>query len=100
MIRILLFSLFPALVIAQDANLAAKLDPKISASLAASGAPSVSVAVVVDGHLAYAKAFGKADIAANRPATTETRYATGPVSKQFTAAARRLLQEQGKLSLD
>jgi CubicO group peptidase (beta-lactamase class C family) len=69
-------------------------------TLASSGAPSVSVAVVVDGNLAYAKAFGKADIAGDRPATTSTRYAIGSVSKQFTAAAILLLQEEGKLSLD
>jgi D-alanyl-D-alanine carboxypeptidase len=63
----------------------AKLTEKISEALKKSGAPSVSVAVVQDGKLAYAKAFGMADIA---------------VSKQFTAAALLLLQEEGKLSLD
>jgi D-alanyl-D-alanine carboxypeptidase len=89
-----------AVTLAQDANLAARLDPKISSALASSGAPSVSVAVVVDGRLAYAKAFGKANLAENRAATTDTRYAIGSVSKQFTAAAILLLQEEGKLSLD
>ena len=49
------------LAAAQDAGLATRLDPKISSLLAASGAPSVSVAVVVDGSLAYKKAFGQAD---------------------------------------
>jgi D-alanyl-D-alanine carboxypeptidase len=82
------------------APLASRLDETISAALAKAGALSVSVAVVEDGKLAYAKAFGKADIAANRPATTATRYAIGSISKQFTAAAILLLQEQGKLSLD
>ncbi len=100
MMRILLFFLAAAFALAQDANLAARLDPKISSALAASGAPSVSVAVIVDGRLAYAKAFGKADLAGNRAATTETRYAIGSVSKQFTAAAILLLQEEGKLTLD
>jgi D-alanyl-D-alanine carboxypeptidase len=77
-----------------------QLDERISAALAASGAPSVSVAVVADGQIAYAKAFGKADIGENRPATASTRYAIGSVSKQFTAAALLLLAEQGKLSLN
>jgi CubicO group peptidase (beta-lactamase class C family) len=89
-----------ALATAADASLDASLDPKISSLLAVSGAPSVSVAVVVDGKLAYAKAFGKADVAENHPAATGTRYAIGSVSKQFTAAAILLLQEEGKLSLD
>jgi hypothetical protein len=35
-----------------------------------------------------------------RRATAETRYAVGSISKQFTAAAILLLQEQHRLSLD
>jgi len=78
----------------------AALDKRIAATLAASGAPSVSVAVVRNGEIAYAKAFGKANIAENRTADAATRYAVGSVSKQFTAAALLLLEEQGKISLD
>src|SRR5579863_3696242 len=76
------------------------LDQTISSALALSGAPSVSVAVVQDGEIAYAKAFGKANIAENHSADAATRYAIGSVSKQFTAAALLLLAEQGKISLD
>ena len=63
-------------------------------------APSTSVAVVVDGQLAYAEAFGLADLDPARPATPETRYDIGSVSKQFTAAAVMLMVQDGKLSLD
>src|SRR5262249_6545205 len=92
----------PLLLLGLTFSLAAQpaLDTKISDALKKSGAPSVSVAVVRDGKLAYAKAFGQADIAASRAATVETRYAVGSISKQFTAAALLLLQEEGKLSLD
>jgi D-alanyl-D-alanine carboxypeptidase len=82
------------------APLEAQLDQKIPAALAAAGAPSVSVAVIRDGHVAYVRAFGEADIAKNRAAAVTTRYAIGSISKQFTAAALLLEQEQGKLSLD
>src|SRR5262249_17469063 len=81
-------------------NIEHKLDEKISASLKEAGAPSVSVALVKDGELVYTKAFGAADLAAKRAADVNTRYAVGSISKQFTAAALLLLQEQGKLSLD
>jgi D-alanyl-D-alanine carboxypeptidase len=81
-------------------SLASRLDEKISSALAASGAPSVSIAVVQNKTLVYAKAFGKANIAQNKTADATTRYAIGSVSKQFTAAGLLLLQEQGKLSLD
>jgi D-alanyl-D-alanine carboxypeptidase len=80
------------------------LEPKLSgvigAALQKSGAPSASVAVVENGRVVYAKAFGSADLAAARAAGVETRYAVGSISKQFTAAAILLLQEQGRLSLD
>jgi D-alanyl-D-alanine carboxypeptidase len=74
---------------------------KISAGvLAKTGVPSASVAVVKDGQIAYVKAYGDARIEPHLPATPEMRYSIGSVSKQFTAAAILLLQEQGKLSLD
>jgi CubicO group peptidase (beta-lactamase class C family) len=93
--------LVAAIVCAQEQSpFEARVDEKISAALAASGAPSVSVAIVENGRLAYAKALGKADIASNREAGVSTRYAIGSVSKQFTSTALLLLQEQGKLSLD
>jgi len=102
MIRHLLFLTLAALPLAAQApsDLDRKLTDKIAATLKASTAPSASVAVVVDGKLVFAKAFGKASIDPDRPTTTETRYAVGSISKQFTAAALLLLQEQGKLSLD
>jgi CubicO group peptidase (beta-lactamase class C family) len=82
------------------ADLDRKLSDKIAATLKASGAPSASVAVVQDGKLVFAKAFGKASLSPDRAARAETRYAVGSISKQFTAASILLLQEQGKLSLD
>lgn len=81
-------------------NLDSKLTPKIAEALKKSGAPSVSVAVVQDGKLAYAKAFGMADLAAAKAAGLDTRYAIGSVSKQFTVAAILKLAELGGLSLD
>ncbi len=90
----------PALLRAADPALAAQLDQKLSAALAASAAPSVSVAVVRNGEIVYAKAEGYANIAENRAADAATRYSIGSVSKQFTSAALLLLEEQGKISLD
>ena len=85
---------------AQTVPLNQELDGKIPAALAAAGAPSVSIAVIRDGRVTYAEAFGRADIAKNQGATVETRYAAGSISKQFTAAGLLLEQEQGKVSLD
>src|ERR1700723_1365071 len=73
---------------------------KIAEIVGAVGAPSVSVAVVENGKLTYAKAFGKASLDPARAADTDTRYAVVSISKQFTVAAILLAAEQGKLSLD
>ena len=79
---------------------AARIDAAVASTLKEENAPSASVAVVKDGKIVYARAFGHADLAAGKPATTATRYEIASVSKEFTAAAILLLQEDGKLSLD
>jgi CubicO group peptidase (beta-lactamase class C family) len=89
-----------ALVAQPPSDLNARLTRAIQAAVNESGAPSVSVAVVLDGKLAYARAVGNASLSPRRAAGLDTRYAIGSISKQFTAAALLLLQEEGKLSLD
>jgi len=81
-------------------DLNARIDAAAQAALKKSGVPSVSIALVLDGKLAYARAYGAASLSPRRAATPATRYAIGSISKQFTAAALLMLQEQGKLSLD
>lgn len=82
------------------ADLAARIDKIANDALAKSGVPSASVAVVRDGKLAYAKAYGNARLDPKTPATPAMRYSIGSISKEFTAAAILMLQQQGKLSLD
>ena len=77
-----------------------KIDDAATKMLSESGVPSASIAVVKDGKLAYTKAYGLADIASHRPATTSMIYSIGSISKQFTAASMLLLAEEGKLLLD
>jgi D-alanyl-D-alanine carboxypeptidase len=77
-----------------------KIDQIVSDTLAKSEAPSISIAVVKDGRVAYVHAYGNASLEPATPAKTDMRYSIGSVSKQFTATAILLLQEQGKLSLD
>lgn len=90
----------PAAQTANDATPLAQIDAVTQEWLAATGAPSVSIALVQHGVLTYTRAYGKAQLAPARAATTSTRYAIDSVSKEFTAAAVLLLVEQGKLSLD
>ena len=83
-----------------SADQRAAIDKAATEALKASGTPSASIAVVKDGKLAYARAYGNAKLEPPTPATPEMRYSIGSNSKQFTATAILILAEQGKLSLD
>ncbi len=76
------------------------IDKLANETLTKTGVPSASIAVVKDGQVVYVKAYGDARLDPKTPATSEMRYSIGSISKQFTATAILLLQEQGKLSLD
>jgi D-alanyl-D-alanine carboxypeptidase len=89
-----------AAITLQAADVASQISEKVDAALKQSGVPAVSIAVVEDNKITYVRAFGYADVAGQRRANADTRFAIGSVSKQFTAFALLTLQEEGKLSLD
>ena len=76
------------------------LDKLITREMAEKDLPAVSVALVDDQQIVWAKGFGFADPAGKIPATAETVYRVGSVSKLFTDIAVMQLVEQGKLELD
>lgn len=76
------------------------VDAAVAKALAGSFSPSVSVAIVQDGKIAYAQAYGEARLAPAVAATPAMRYKIASNSKQIAAAAILLLAEQHKLSLD
>lgn len=96
-----------ALLAATAASSAQQLAPDTAAKVAAiaqkvladSGVPSASVGIVQDGHIVYTQAFGLARVTPPVPADASMAYPIGSISKQFTAAAILILQQQGKLSL-
>ena len=86
----------------------AQLSPAMDAKIAATaqqivtdtGVPSASVGIVEDGKVVYAHAFGMARLEPPVSATAAMAYPVGSISKQFTATAMLLLQQDGKLSLN
>jgi len=76
------------------------IDALVTRTLAESLVPSASIAIVKDGQLAYAKAYGLARLEPAVPATESMRYKIASNSKQMTAAAILRLVEMRKLSLD
>ncbi len=89
----------PALAQLTDAQKAA-IDDLARKTLAETGVPAASVAVVKDGKIALAKAYGDAKLSPKVAATPAMRFKIASNSKQFAATAVLLLQEQHKLSLD
>jgi CubicO group peptidase (beta-lactamase class C family) len=103
LITILASNLSPATAQVQPTlspELRQKIDQAVGNVLAKTGVPSASVAIVKDSKIAYLHAYGDARLEPRTPARTEMRYSIGSISKQFTATAILLLQEQGRLSLD
>jgi CubicO group peptidase (beta-lactamase class C family) len=100
---IFLICCFGRPVFAQDtlpADMRAEIDTAAADVLKTTGVPSASIAVVKDGRLSYVNAYGHAALDPSVSATPEMRYSIGSISKQFTAAAVLLLEEDRRLSLD
>jgi len=76
------------------------IDSVSNAAVSEKRTAGVSVAVVKNGRTVLAKGYGFADLENDVPATPETVYRIGSVTKQFTSAAIMKLIEQGKLTLD
>ena len=70
------------------------------ARLLADDEPGCSGAVSIDGEIAWAGARGMADPDAGKVMTTATIFDLASVSKQFTATAILLLDQDGRLELD
>jgi CubicO group peptidase (beta-lactamase class C family) len=73
---------------------------EIFAGFVKPGEPGCTVGVTENGVLSHALAFGMSDIERARLLDTHSTFDLASVSKQFTAFALLLLQQQGKLSLD
>jgi len=63
-------------------------------------APGMQLSISRNGQTIFSKAWGMADLEHKVSLTTGSILEAGSVSKQFTAAAILLLEQQGKLSIN
>jgi serine beta-lactamase-like protein LACTB len=100
----LLAFLTASIGLAQDSSLTPSqihtVEKDITAFMSQEQAPSVSVAIVKDGKLAWTGAYGFSDLENSVPAKTSTMYRLASISKPITATAVMQLAEAGKLDLD
>ena len=72
----------------------------IQRGMRTAGVPAVSIALVEDQQLVWAEGFGYADRKRRVPATPETVYQIGSITKVVNALAVMQLVEQGRIHLD
>ena len=97
----ILFALAPLPVAAQALSPAetAQVDAVVADALKDTGVPSASISIVRGDRIVFAHAYGKQSETRATP-DPAALYQIASISKQFTAAAILLLQDEGKLTLD
>jgi CubicO group peptidase (beta-lactamase class C family) len=77
----------------------AKIDSLIQTEFKDKNGPGGVFMVAKNGKTIYQKAFGKANLELDVNLTTESVFQIGSMTKQFTAIAVLMLEEQGKLNV-
>lgn len=77
-----------------------KLDKYFQTSLLAWNIPGMSIAIVKDDSLIFAKGYGVRDVITKKAVDENTLFAIASNSKSFTSAALAILVDQGKLNWD
>jgi CubicO group peptidase (beta-lactamase class C family) len=76
------------------------VDAIVQAHMHSEHIPGVTIAVVIQGKVVLAKGFGQANMELQSPATPQSVYCIGSVSKQLIATGILLLAQEGKLKLE
>lgn len=83
----------------QSQNVESKIDKLISKTYI-ENEPGITILIAKKGKPIYKKSFGKSNLELNSKTSTETVFQIGSITKQFTAVAILMLEEQGKLKLN
>src|ERR1700722_8342897 len=75
------------------------IDRYVAAEVKAKKFIGLSLALVRDGKIVLAKGYGESSREQHIPVDTDTAFAVGSITKQFTCAAALQLADEGKLSL-
>lgn len=80
-------------------TLAERLDRQATSEFAKDGLGSLTVGLVSDAGLVWTRSYGLADMEKKVPATSDTVYRIGSITKQFTALMLLQLVQDGKVHL-
>src|SRR5689334_9761838 len=81
-------------------TLAAELERLVRSEQRDKRLPSIAAAVLRDGEVVWETAVGPAEVGLTAPATPDTQYRLGSITKTFTAAAVMQLRDAGDLDLE
>lgn len=77
-----------------------RIDTLVQSQISNGKTPGIAVSISKNKRIIYEKADGVRDISSRAPMLITTPQAIGSITKQFTAAAILLLQQEKKLSID
>jgi CubicO group peptidase (beta-lactamase class C family) len=92
------FLLFLLFISCNFSVYADSVDDYVRAEMRQRHIPGAAIAVVRNGKVIKVEGYGLASVEFNAPATKETVFEIGSVTKQITAAAIMLLVEEGKIN--
>jgi CubicO group peptidase (beta-lactamase class C family) len=75
------------------------IDAYAQSQLPDKGFVGLSLAIMREGKIIFAKGYGERSLEPAEPVTVDTAFAIGSITKQFVCACVLLLQEDGKLSI-
>lgn len=78
----------------------AELEARVQTIMKEERIPGVGLAVIARDGSSWATGLGVADVASGRPATADTLFRIGSITKNFVSLAVLMLVEEGRLSLD
>ena len=90
----------PAADLAAQASRLDSLDAYVAEQMARRRIPGVSLAIIQDGRIVAARAYGVVDETSRAPVTTATLFQAGSISKPVSALGALHLVESARLSLD
>ena len=87
-------------VIKMDSEIASTLEAFVLDKMAETKLPALSFAIIENGTVTHQRSLGFRDIERRLPATPQTLFGIGSVTKVFTAVAIMQLQDRGHLQVD
>lgn len=91
---------FALLIVPSAAARADAVDNYIHTEMKRQGIPGLSLAVVRKGKIIKAQGYGLANVELDMPATEQSVYEIGSLTKPFVATAIMMLVEEGRLNLN